>query len=66
MKKLYKSRTNKIFAGVIGGIGEYVEVDPTILRIVWLLIVVFTGFFPGMIAYILAMIIVPKQPKDIT
>ena len=66
MKKLYKSRTNKIFAGVIGGIGEYVEVDPTILRIVWLLIVVFTGFFPGMIAYILAMIIVPRQPKDIT
>ncbi len=61
MKKLYRSDKNKVFAGIIGGIGEYLEVDPVILRVLWLLIVVFTGFIPGLIAYIIAIFIVPKR-----
>lgn len=64
MKKLYKSRDNKIFAGVIGGIGEYFDIDPVLLRILWLIILVATGFFPGLIAYIIAIFIVPKKPIE--
>jgi len=59
-KKLYRSKTNKVFAGICGGLGEYWEVDPAIIRLFWLLIVIFTGIFPGVIAYILALFIVPK------
>ena len=63
MKKLYKSSTNKIFAGIIGGIGEYFDIDPVLLRVLWLLIVVFTGVVPGLIVYLIAIFIVPEKPK---
>ena len=65
MKKLYRSETNKVFAGVIGGIGEYFDVDPVVFRVVWVLIAMVTGFFPGIIAYIIAIFIVPKKPKSV-
>lgn len=61
MKKLYKSKKNKFFGGVVGGIGEYFNVDPTILRLVWLFILIFTGIFPGVLAYILACIVIPDK-----
>lgn len=64
MKKLYRSSSNKIFAGILGGLGEYFEVDPAILRLLWILVVIFTGVVPGILAYIIAMFIVPKKPKD--
>ncbi len=63
MKKLYKSNKNKIFAGVIGGIGEYFDIDPVILRLVWVLIVIFTGFVPGLIAYLISILVVPEKSK---
>ena len=61
MKKVYKNNENKILSGVIGGIGDYFDVDPTILRVFWIVITIFTGFFPAVIAYILAIIIVPTK-----
>jgi phage shock protein C len=61
-KKLYKSNTNKVFSGVLGGLGEYFSVDPTLLRLAYVLLVVVTGLFPGLIAYIIASIIVPEKP----
>ena len=61
MKNLYKSKTNKILSGVIGGLGEYFNIDPTFLRLIWLLIVVFTGFFPGILTYIIACLIIPAK-----
>ena len=66
MKKLYRSESNKIFAGIIGGLGEYLNIDPTLLRILWILILVITGVFPGIIAYIVAIFIVPKPPSSPT
>ena len=63
MKKLYKSRDNRIIAGVIGGLGEYFEVDPVLLRLIWILMVVFTGLAPGAIIYFMAMAIIPKKTK---
>ena len=53
-KRLYRSRANRIIAGVCGGIGEYFNVDPTIVRII-------TAVFPGFwAAYLVAAIIVPE------
>ncbi len=62
MKKLYRSETNKVFSGMIGGLGEYVEVDPTVFRLVWIVITVFTGLLPGIVAYLIAALIVPRRP----
>jgi len=63
MKKLYRSETNKVWAGVIGGVGEYFDIDPTLLRLLWIVIVIFTGIIPGLIAYLIAVMIVPKKPE---
>ena len=60
-KKLTKSKKDKILTGVIGGVGEYFDIDATLLRIVWLVAVVFTGFVPGIIVYIVAAVIVPRK-----
>lgn len=60
-KKLYRSADNRVWAGVIGGIGEYFGVDPTLLRVIWLFILIFTGVLPGLIFYILAIFVVPKR-----
>lgn len=62
-KKLYRSEDNKVVAGIIGGLGEYFNVDPVLLRLVWLLIVVATGIVPGLLVYIVALFIVPKAPS---
>lgn len=64
-KKLYRSDANKIFAGVIGGVGEYFNIDPTLLRIIWLLIVLATGVVPGIVAYLIAIFVVPKKPQEL-
>jgi phage shock protein C len=45
-----------------GGLGEYFDVDSVLLRLVWLLIVIFSGIFPGVIVYLLAILLVPKKP----
>ena len=60
-KKLYRSKDNKILAGIIGGLGEYFDIDPTVLRLGWLLVFVFTGILPGLLAYIIAILIVPNK-----
>jgi len=61
MNRLYRSDKNKIFAGVIGGIGEYFNVDPAILRLVWVFILIFTAVIPGVIFYLIAVFVVPKR-----
>jgi len=60
-KRLYRSRTDKVFAGICGGLGEYSKVDPVLIRLIWLLVVIFTGFFPGVLAYLLAILIIPVK-----
>ena len=61
-KRLYKSSTNRVFSGVLGGLGEYFEIDPVLFRLIFLLITIFTGFVPGFLAYLFASAIVPKRP----
>jgi phage shock protein PspC (stress-responsive transcriptional regulator) len=60
MDKLYRSKKNKIIAGVCGGIGEYFNVDPTLIRLLWLFISILGG--SGVLAYIIAWIIIPEEP----
>jgi len=61
MKRLYRSNKNKIVAGVFGGIGEYANIDPVVLRLIGILIFVFTKFIPGLIAYLIFIIVIPKK-----
>jgi phage shock protein C len=62
MKKLYRSKENRAVSGVIGGIGEYFEIDPTILRLVYIFLLFATAIVPGIIAYLIASFIVPERP----
>lgn len=60
MKRLYKSRKNRVIDGVCGGIAEYLNVDPAVIRIVFVLMFFFGG--GGVLAYILGMLIIPREP----
>lgn len=63
MKKLYRSRENKVLAGVCGGIGEYFEIDPVIVRLIWIVLTMIWGF--GLFLYIIAIFLIPLEPKEI-
>lgn len=58
-KKLYRIDEGKIIAGVCGGVAEYFDIDPTIVRLAWVLFSLFVGC--GILAYIIAIIIMPKK-----
>lgn len=60
-KKLYKSRTDKKLDGVCAGIGEYFDIDPTLIRLAWVVFSLFGG--SGILAYIIAAIIIPVNPE---
>ena len=59
-KRLYKSNQNKMIDGVCGGIAEYFGVDPTVVRLLWALFSLMGG--SGILAYIIAAIIIPRSP----
>ncbi len=61
MNKLYRSKKNRIIAGVCGGIGEHFNIDPTLVRLLWLLISVVSAG-SGVVAYVIAWIIIPEEP----
>jgi len=60
MRRLYRSRRERVIAGVCGGLAEYFNVDVTIVRLVWA-VAVFAGG-TGILAYILAVLIIPEEP----
>ncbi len=61
VKKLYRSRDDRMIAGVCGGLGKYLGIDPTLLRLAFALLVVF-GVGSGILLYLVLMIIVPLEP----
>lgn len=63
MKKLYRSSENKIYKGILGGIGEYFEIDPTLVRVLYMFFTITSGIVPGVFAYFLSLLIVPKKPQ---
>ncbi len=60
-KKLYRSKKDKKLAGVCAGVAEYFNLDSTIIRLVWILL---SCFGPGIIAYIIAAIVMPEKPEE--
>ena len=61
-KRLYKSSENKMIDGVCGGIAEYFNMDPTLIRLGWVMFCALGG--SGIIAYIIAAIIIPRNPYN--
>jgi phage shock protein PspC (stress-responsive transcriptional regulator) len=59
-KKLKRSSTNKVIAGVCGGVGEYFNIDPVVVRIVWILLSFMPGA-PGLLAYLICALIIPED-----
>lgn len=62
-KRLYKIEEGKKLCGVCGGIAEYLDIDPTIVRLLWIILVFCVG--TGVLAYIIAAIIMPKKSEVI-
>ena len=60
-KKLYKSNTDKKIAGVCAGLAEYLDIDSTIIRLIWLCAVLFAG--TGLLLYIIAALVIPNSPN---
>jgi len=60
-KRLYKSNKDKKIDGVCAGIAEYFEIDPTLVRLGWILVTCFAG--AGILAYIIAAIVIPRNPN---
>jgi phage shock protein PspC (stress-responsive transcriptional regulator) len=57
---LRRSPTNRQIAGVIGGLAEYVRVDPTLLRVVYVVVSILSAAFPGILVYVLLWILIPQ------
>jgi phage shock protein C len=60
--KLYRSKSDKMLAGVCGGLGEYFAVDPTVVRLLFVLLALLGGH--GVLIYLIMLIIVPVQPVE--
>ena len=62
-RKLMRSRKHKMIAGVCGGLAEYFELDPTVVRVAYVLISILSAAFPGILAYIILMFVMPPPPE---
>jgi phage shock protein PspC (stress-responsive transcriptional regulator) len=58
-KRLYRSKTQRIIAGVCGGFGDYLNLDPVIIRLLWVIFTLAGG--AGLLVYIIAWIIIPEN-----
>lgn len=62
-KKLTRSGSDRILAGVFGGLGQYFNCSPNIFRVVYVVLSILTGIVPGIIIYIIMMLIMPPDPQ---
>lgn len=61
-KKLYRNTQNKMLAGVCSGVAEYVNIDPTVVRVIWALVGLSGA---GLIAYLVCALIIPEKPNNV-
>lgn len=61
-RRLYRSRTDRTLLGVCGGLGEYLGIDPVVVRLGWVAVTLFSAVAPGVLAYLAAWLIVPEEP----
>ena len=59
---LYRSRKNRMIAGVCGGLAEWLGWDPTLVRVLYVLVSLLSAAFPGVLVYVLLWIIMPEEP----
>ena len=64
-RRLTRSNREKMIAGVCGGLAEYLNMDPTVVRVLYVLVSVLSAAFPGIIAYIILMFLMPP-PEQVT
>jgi phage shock protein C len=63
VKRLYLSRTDRKIAGVCGGIAQYLDIDPTLVRLIWVATLFFVG--GGLLAYLIAWIVLDEEPLSL-
>ena len=63
-RRLYRCRENRVLAGVAGGLAEYFELDPTVVRVAYVLISIISVAFPGILAYIILMFVMPPPERQ--
>ncbi|MFC7393863.1 PspC domain-containing protein [Scopulibacillus cellulosilyticus] len=61
MFNLFRSTKHRILGGVLGGLGEFIHVSPSLLRLIFIVILIATGFFPMGVIYIIAWLVLPKD-----
>jgi phage shock protein C len=61
MDRLYRSRVDRMLAGVAGGLAEYWNADPSLIRVIWALLIIFTGGL-ALVVYIVMAIVIPEEP----
>jgi phage shock protein C len=61
-KRMVRPRANRTIAGVCAGMAQYLDVDVALMRLIWALVTLLSGIFPGVIVYAMAWIIVPEEP----
>lgn len=59
-KKLYRSKSNRMLAGVCAGVAEYLNIDPTVVRVIWAVTSLFA--FVGVVAYAVCAFVIPEKP----
>lgn len=57
---MYRS-SNRIIAGVCGGIAEYLDIDPTVIRVVYAVLSIFSVGFPGLLLYLILLVLIPNE-----
>ena len=62
IRKVYRSRQNRVISGICGGLGEYFNVDPVLIRVIWVVTILAWG--AGIIAYLIAWLAIPLNPED--
>jgi phage shock protein C len=61
-RRLYRSRSNRVVGGVLAGVADYFGIDATLLRVLYAVLAIFTSFFPALVIYVIAMIVIPEEP----
>ena len=64
-KTLHLSRNDKMLSGLCGGIAEYFNIDSSLVRLAWIVLTILTGIIPGILAYIVAVIVIPKEARPV-
>ena len=62
-KRMHRSRNDKKLLGVLGGVANYTGLDPSLVRVVYLIVTILTGFVPGIFLYLVMALVVPREPK---